>query len=193
MNDEINKAVQEAAPEFDSKVVPVMREAIVMVQMMLYRRLREDIQTRYQDWSDQKMTWMAGAVVNNLFGTEAADPEVGRFASEHRQLIEDELRELNSRLGDLVPIFTDALRMQTICDNQEGIHSISSLLMAKELGLLEEERVLPMPSTFMIAVRKLGAEYGLVEAAEMEADEQKDNEQNENGQNENGQKENGQD
>ncbi len=193
MNDEINKAVQEAAPEFDSKVVPVMREAIVMVQMMLYRRLREDIQTRYQDWSDQKMTWMAGAVVNNLFGTEAADPEVGRFASEHRQLIEDELRDLNSRLGDLVPIFTDALRMQTICDNQEGIHSISSLLMAKELGLLEEERVLPMPSTFMIAVRKLGAEYGLVEAAEMEADEQKDNEQNENGQNENGQKENGQD
>ncbi len=187
MSNEINKAVQEAAPEFDSKVVPAMREAIVMVQMVLYRHLREDIQTRYQDWSDQKKTWMAGAVVNNLFGTEAADPEVGRFASEHRQLIEEELRELNSRMGDLVPIFTDALRMQTICDNQEGIHSISSLLMAKELGLLEEERVLPMPSTFMIAVRKLGAENGLVEAAEMEADEQKNNEQNENGQKGNGQ------
>jgi hypothetical protein len=56
--------------------------------------------------------------------------------------------------------------MQTICDNHEGIHSIPCLLMARELGLLDEERVLPMPSTFMIAVRRLGAEYGLVEEME---------------------------
>ena len=34
------------------------------------------------------------------------------------------------------------------------------------LDLLDEERVLPMPSTFMIAVRRIGAEYGLVEAME---------------------------
>ncbi len=166
----MNKAVKEAAPEFDVKVVPVMREAIVMVQMILYQRLKDDILKRYQDWSDQEKTWLAGAVVNNLFGTEAADPEVNVFARQQRQLIEEELRELQSRVSDLVPHLTDALRMQTICDNYEGIHSIPCLLMAKELGLLDEERVLPMPSTFMIAIRKLGTEYGLVEGMEgMEA------------------------
>jgi hypothetical protein len=162
----MDKVVKEAAPEFDVKVVPVMREAIVMVQMILYQRLKEDVRKRYQDWSDQEKTWLAGAVVNNLFGTEAADPQVNVFAREQRQLIEDELRELQSRVDDLIPHITDALRMQTICDNYEGIHSIPCLLMAKELGLLDEERVLPMPSTFMIAVRKLSAEYGLVEAME---------------------------
>ncbi len=163
MSDEINKAVNEAAPEFDSKVVPVMREAIVMVQMIMYQRLKEDVQSRYQDYSEQQKIWLAGAVVNNLFGTEAADPEVNAFARDNRELIEQELRELNTRLADLIPHLTDALRMQTICDNHEGIHSIPCLLMAKELGLLDEERVLPMPSTFMIAVRQLGAAYGLVE------------------------------
>ncbi len=166
MSEEMNKVVSEAAPEFDSKIVPVMREAIVMVQMVLYRRLKEDVQTRYQDWPDEKKIWLAGAVVNNLFGTEAADPAVNAFAREHRELIEQELRELHGRVEDLIPHLTDALRMQTICDNHEGIHSIPCLLMARELGLLEEERVLPMPSTFMIAVRRLGTEHGLVEAME---------------------------
>ncbi len=166
MSDEMNNAVKEAAPEFDPKIVPVMREAIVMVQMIFYRRLKEDVQERYQDWSEQEKIWLAGAVVNNLFGTEAADPEVNAFARRHRELIEQELRELKTRVSDLVPHLTDAMRMQTICDNHEGIHSIPCLLMAKELGLLDEERVLPMPSTFMIAVRKLGAEHGLVEEME---------------------------
>lgn len=164
MSEEIKNAVNEAAPEFDPKIVPVMREAIVMVQMILYQRLKEDVQQRYQDWSDQDKMRLAGAVVNNLFGTEAADPEVNVFARKHRELLEQELRELKDRVSDMVPHLTDALRMQTICDNHEGIHSIPCLLMAKELGLLDEQRVLPMPSTFMIAVRKLGAEYGLVEA-----------------------------
>ena len=164
MSEEITNAVNEAAPEFDAKIVPVMREAIVMVQMILYQRLKEDVQQRYQDWSDQDRIRLAGAVVNNLFGTEAADPEVNIFARQHRELVEQELRELKDRADDLIPHLTDALRMQTICDNHEGVHSIPCLLMAKELGLLEEGRVLPMPSTFMIAVRKLGAEHGLVEA-----------------------------
>jgi len=172
VSEEINKVVDEAAPEFDSKIVPIMREAIVMVQMVLYLRLKEDVQKRFQDWSDQKRKWLSGAVINNLFGTEAAEPEVNAFARNNRELIEQELRELQHRVKDLIPLVTDSLRMQTICDNHEGIHSIPCLLMARELGLLEEKRVLPMPSTFMIAVRKLGAEHGLVETMEMEPPEQ---------------------
>ncbi len=162
----MHNVVDEAASDFNPKIVPVMREAIVMVQMILYRRLKEDVQKRYQDWSDKEKQWLAGAVINNLFGTEAADPEVNVFAREHRELIEQELRELKERSADLIPHITDALRMQTICDNHEGVHSIPCLLLAKELGLFDQDRVLPMPSTFMIAVRKLGAEYGLVEEME---------------------------
>jgi hypothetical protein len=56
--------------------------------------------------------------------------------------------------------------MQTICDNHEGIHSIPNLLLAREIGLLDEERPLPMPSTFMQSVRQLGADAGLVGAME---------------------------
>ncbi|HFQ89704.1 MAG TPA: hypothetical protein ENK27_06465 [Desulfobulbus sp.] len=140
-----------------------MREAVFMVQMILFRTLKEDLAGRHRDRPAVHHTWLAGAVVNNLFGSHPSDPEVADFARHNRELVEEELRGLAERCPDLAPFLTDALRMQTICDNQEGIHSIPSLLMARALGILQEERPLPMPSTFMTTVRQLAARHGLVE------------------------------
>lgn len=143
-----------------------MREAISMVQMILYRELLNDLETRTTVLPPEQKTLLAGAVVNNLFGTEPSDPSVVAFAREHRTLVEQELWQLSRCLDSLRPWLTDALRMKAICDNQEGIHSIPSLLMAKALGILQEERALPMPSTFMLSVRTLAVEHGLVERME---------------------------
>jgi hypothetical protein len=157
---------EQEAP-FDSKLTPVMREAVLTVQMVLYRRLKENMGGRFADWPMEKQGRLAGAVVNNLFGTEALDPGVTAFAREHRELVEEELRGLSENCSDLIPFLTDALRMQTICDNQEGIHSLGSLLMAKALGILREDRTLPLPSTFMLSVRNLAAAHGIIEKVEV--------------------------
>ncbi|NLX18840.1 MAG: hypothetical protein GXY53_06115 [Desulfobulbus sp.] len=153
-------------PFVQNKLIPVMREAITTVQMLLFKELRRDIQTRYTDAIEPHHTRLAGAVINNLFGTQPEDREVAVFAASNRELVELELRELASRLSPLLPLVTDALRMKTICDNQEGIHSIASLLMARALGILLESRPLPMPSTFMLQVRTLAIQHGLVEPME---------------------------
>lgn len=168
MNKAVQNAIEEAAPAFDSKIIPVMREAVATVQMILFQRLKESISRRYSknseysDYSEEDRMRLAGAVVNNLYGSEAVDPRVNLFARNHRELIEEELRGLSRRMEELIPHITDSLRMQTLCDNHEGIHSIPCLLLAKELGLLDEGRELPLPSTFILSVRKLGAESGLV-------------------------------
>ena len=156
---------KDEAPEapFDSKLIPVMREAVLTVQMVLYRNLKKKVADRYSDWPEEKHGRLAGAVVNNLYGTEAVDPAVGHFARENRELVEDELRCLADHCSDLIPFLTDSLRMQTICDNQEGIHSLGSLLMARALGILREDRELPLPSTFMLSVRNLAAVHGIIE------------------------------
>ncbi|MCI5165960.1 MAG: hypothetical protein D3903_07655, partial [Candidatus Electrothrix sp. GM3_4] len=171
MNKTVQNAIEEAAPAFDSKIIPVMREAITTVQMILFQRLKENISQRYSKdsggsehskYSKEDRIRLTGAVVNNLYGNDAVDPQVNLFAGNHRELIEEELRGLSNQVAELIPHITDSLRMQTLCDNHEGIHSIPCLLLAKELGLLNEERELPMPSTFMLSVRTLGAESGLV-------------------------------
>lgn len=146
----------------DSRLLPVMREAVMMVQMIVFKVLRQNVHDRYVDAVEPFHTNVAGAVMNNLFGTHPVDDQVVSFATTNRELIERELREMATGCPQLLPILTDALRMKTICDNQEGIHSIPSLLMARALGLLQEERELPLPSTFMLQVRKLAAEHGLV-------------------------------
>lgn len=150
-------------PLVDNKVIPVMREAIMTVQMIVFKTLRQDIHDRYVDRTEPHHTHLAGAVINNLFGTQPLDEAVMAFATSNRELVERELRELAMRVPALLPLLTDTLRMKTICDNQEGIHSIPSLLMAKALGILQEDRPLPLPSTFMLQVRALAAQYGLIE------------------------------
>ncbi len=147
----------------DNRVTPMMREAVAMVQMILFKVLRQNVHDRYVDRIEPFAAHLAGAVINNLFGERPVDEVVERFAADNRELVERELRELAGHCPDLRPILTDALRMKTICDNQEGVHSIPSLLMAKALGLLIEERALPMPSTFMLQVRQLAAKHGLIE------------------------------
>ncbi len=160
---EIAKGI-ENTPEISNKIMPVMREAITMVQMILYKKLAEDIGGRRSGLDSDQQRYLAGSVVNNLFGTEPLDEMVAVYARENREVVEEELRTINERFTLLCPYLTDALRMKTICDNQEGTHSIPSLLMAKALGILQEDRALPMPSTFMISVRTLATENGLVEA-----------------------------
>ncbi len=157
---------QEQAPaqeKIDSRMIPVMREAVTLVQMVFFGEMKKSISQRYEDLQGQKQKWLAGAVVNNLFGTSDSNKELASFACENRVLIEEELRGIAGHLPGMLPYLTDALRMQTLCDNHEGINSVPTLLMAKSLGVLQEDRALPMPSTFMLFARKLGSQHGLLE------------------------------
>ena len=162
----MNQNTADNTPLVDNKVIPVMREAVTTVQMVLFKLLRQSVHDRYADQTDDFHNQLAGAVINNLFGTQPLDAAITTFGASNRELVERELRELSVTVHALIPIITDALRMKTICDNQEGIHSIPSLLMAKALGILQEERQLPLPSTFMLQVRTLATAHGLIEPME---------------------------
>ncbi len=147
----------------DSKVIPVMREAVAMVQMIVYRELRGRIAEKYADWSPDAYRRLVGSIVNDIFGTAAREPDILRFCRRHIETIEEELRDLAGNVPELLPCLTDALRMQTLCDHEEGINTLPTLLRARALGVLLEDRPIPMPSTFMILTRQLGAQYGLLE------------------------------
>lgn len=115
MNSAVRNALDEASPAVDSKIIPVMREAVTTVQMILFQRLKASISRRYPDRREEDRVRLAGAVVNNLYGSETADPQVTCFARRHRELIEEELRGLGKQVPELIPHITDSLRMQTLC------------------------------------------------------------------------------
>ena len=153
-------AAQEQA-QVENRVLPLMREAVLLVRMVLHRELLQSLATRRPALSAEERVQLCGALVNNLFGTKPEDERIVRFGREHREVVEEELRGLAGQIGKLKPLLTDALRMHTICDEQEGINATASLLMARALGLLDEDRPLPLPSTFMLSVRTLAVAEGL--------------------------------
>ena len=60
---------------------------------------------------------------------------------------------------------TDALRIQFLCDSQEGFGNEEMLKCAKDLGILIVDRGVPLPKNFMNLVRKVGQSYGLIDPA----------------------------
>ena len=150
----------------ENTVLPLMREAVLMVRMLLHRHLLADFASRRANMAPEERVRLAGALVNNLFGTQPEDSSVAAFAQQERALVEEELRGLAARTGKLGPLLTDALRMHCICDEQEGRNSTASLLLAQTVGLLDLERPVPLPSTFMLSVRALAVAEGLVQPME---------------------------
>lgn len=149
-----------AGERLDNRLLPVLREAVAGVQLVLFAALKKEYAKRYDLAVARRL---AGCVVNDLFASPAADPEAVRFAGEQRDLVAAELQRLPATCSALLPHLTDALRMQVLCDHQQGRNSLSTLLRAQALGILQEERPLPLPSTFMLAVRQLGVEHGLLQ------------------------------
>jgi hypothetical protein len=144
-----------------SELIVVLKEGISVVQMVLFKELRTLFAVKHQDNDITHRSMLAGAVINKLFGMENPEEKYQEFNRKNRGVIEQELLNLPEQLPQLQTNITDALRVQSLCDNQEGEDAAHVLLQAEELGILIKDRELPLPSTFMTLVRMLGEKHGL--------------------------------
>lgn len=144
-----------------SELIIVLREGVAMVQMVLFKELRSLFVTKYTKRDQVDSSKLAGAVINKLFGTENPDAKFQKFNRDNRAIIEQELLSLPDQFPQLQINITDALRIQTLCDTQEGHGTAEPLQQAEEMGILIKEREIPLPSMFMTLVRRLGEDHGL--------------------------------
>ena len=142
--------------ELDSTLTPVLRDAIDVVKMVLFKRLKSLLSGAYPQEDGHTIVRLSGAVLNALFGTvNTQEPHVG-FARENRARIDATLFALVTRLPDLQGVLTDAVRMQFLCDVEDGIDSEHVLTRAAEIGLLAVDREIPLPKGFMALAREVG-------------------------------------
>lgn len=130
--------------------------------MVLYKELRTNLMEKRHDLDKSHLIMLAGSITNEVFGTQNPEERFVRFCKENWGDIEQELLNLKGELASLCPVLTDALRIQTLCDHQEGGDSSATLRRAKELDYLIEERDIPLPSSFMTSVRELGKQHNLL-------------------------------
>ena len=146
-------------------MIPVLREGICVVQMVLFKELRSLLTQKYPDRDSSSIAMLTGAITNELFGTLNLEERFQNFRRQNRADIEQELLGLAHELPSLTAPLTDALRMLALCDLQEEKDSDNNarlLSQAANIGLLIPERELPLPSTFMIMARNLGDTHRLI-------------------------------
>ncbi len=148
--------------EKQSRLIGVLREGVTVIQMILFKKVRENLSKKYPEKQDSHVSMLAGSITNELFGTVNPDEKFKNFRRENRGTIEQELLGLAEELAELRPILSDSLRVLTLCESQLGNKNPGLLKKANELGILVEERDIPLPSIFMTRVRELGAQYNLI-------------------------------
>jgi hypothetical protein len=149
-------------PEKPSGLITALREGVALVQMVVFKTLRTALARQYPESDREYHALLAGALTSELFGANNPGERFAKFRREHRADIEQALLSLGDTLGEVRHPLTDALRIQALCDHQEGADSTAVLIQARQLGVLIEEREVPLPSAFMTAVRQLGSQYQLV-------------------------------
>jgi hypothetical protein len=147
---------------FESKLIPVMREGVEVVKMIFFKKLHSALTTEYPEWDPKFTSMVTGAVVNRIFGTTNDQEPFLSFNQENRDLISGEISGVANRLEEMRIPLTDALRMQSLCDQMDEVEGESYLKAARETGILIEERDLPMPNSFMDMVRRMGKAFGLI-------------------------------
>jgi hypothetical protein len=146
----------------DSRLLPILREGVAVIQMIFFKELKSVLLKKHSDLDATLQTMLAGAITNELFGAHNTEEKFQDFRNKHQGIIEQELMSLGNDLPGLIDPLGDALRIQTLCDNQEGIDSTHVLKQADSLGILTKDRELPLPSAFMETVRTHGALHKLI-------------------------------
>lgn len=149
----------------ESKIVPLLREGVHVIKMVVYRVLKDGLTERGPSGEEEHNSRLAGAVVNELFGTPNREEPFLSFARDNGTTIRAELERIAVDYPEMKIPLTDALRIQFLCDSREGSDNPRLLVQARDLGILILERDLPLPDAFMALARRLGEEYNLTRQA----------------------------
>jgi len=144
---------------YENKLVPILRDGIYIIKMVLFKIMRSALAERYPDREQAHVNKLTGAVINKLFGTSNQEEPFLSFAKSNEMLIDEEMKNIAVEFPEMKIPITDALRVQFMCDSQEGFDNETMLIKAKDLGILIIEREIPLPDHFMTLARKLGEEY----------------------------------
>ena len=139
-----------------------MREGVEVIKMTCFRKLSSSLTERYPQQDKKTCSMLTGAVINQIFGTTNDQEPFASFSADNHDIIETEIKTLAVNLEEMRIPLTDALRMQTLCDKMDNIEDDQTIKFAKDVGILIEERDVPLPHNFMEMVRRIGKAFGLI-------------------------------
>ena len=149
-SEEMNREV-----EVEDRLVPALREGINVVKMIFFKQLKPYLAEKYPADTPEYANRLTGALINEVFATPSDVEPFKTFAEDNRSFIEAEIKLIPETFADLRIPLTDALRIQFLCDDREGVDNQASLSRARELGILIVDR-----DVREYGFRAFGMDYG---------------------------------
>lgn len=148
----------------DRQFIPSLREGVDIIRMIFFKKIRDFLVAKYSDLQPDFCAMAGAAVMNEIFGMPNSESKFRQFFEDNRAFLVAELEAVAVNFADFRIPLTDALRVHYLCNFQEEIDDASPevLARAKELGILIEEREVPLPKEFMALVQRLGQTNGLL-------------------------------
>lgn len=156
--------------EVEGRLVPILREGVDVVKMIFFKQLKERFLEKYPDDDASAANKLAGAVINEVFGTPNPEEPFAAFVAGNQARIEGELQNLATEFEPMRIPLTDALRITFLCDERESHGDPTLLSRANDCGILIVDREAPMPAKFMSLVRQLGGAHDLILAPVAESE-----------------------
>lgn len=147
----------------EAGLIPILREGIDVVKLVFFRTLKERLSKEFPHRDAHYIRKMAAALINEVFGPPNVEGPLAPFVEENQYVLQEQLASLATHVQNLRIPLTDALRIQFLCDHQEGTDSTAVLERARDLGILMTEREIPLPAGFIHLVRKIGASMKILE------------------------------
>ncbi len=141
---------------FENRLIPILREGIHVIKMVLFKTVRNGLAERHPHQERSFINQLTGAVINEIFCTPNHEEPFLSFTITNRPLIDEGMKRIADDFPELRIPLTDALRVQFLCDSQEGLDNPTMLTQARDLGILIVERDIPLPDHFMTLARSLG-------------------------------------
>ncbi|MEN8256646.1 MAG: hypothetical protein ABFS09_02170 [Thermodesulfobacteriota bacterium] len=150
--------------KIERKFIPSLREGVDVVRMIFFKQMRDHFAETSPGQEPQFYGMLAGAVMNELFGTPNPEKTFSAFVAENKERIDEELSNLATNFKELRIPLTDALRIHYLCNYQEEIDGDEAAVLARarDIGVLMEERDVPLPKGFMELVYRVGKAHGLI-------------------------------
>lgn len=83
-----------AEEKFESRLIPILRQGVGIVQTVFFKRLKEVLTQKYPEKDAAFINRLSGAVVNDIFGTPNPEKPFLLFVHQNSALIEKTLKEV---------------------------------------------------------------------------------------------------
>ncbi len=148
--------------EFESRLIPILRDGVDIIKMVLFKQLKIYLAHKYPGRETAYISKLSGAIINDIFCIETSEESSATFRKENISKIRKGTKNIATEFEEMRIPLTDALRVQFLCDSLEGIDNPFILTHAKELDILLVDREIPLPKHFMELVRALGRKFNVL-------------------------------